>query len=244
MITPVQYGRDLARIHHEGFAALAYDAGPEIVRLLRASGIRRGLIVDLGCGSGLVARQLTASGYDVHGVDASPAMVRMARRTAPRAVFLEGRAEAVPLPACDAVVATGEAITYLAGRQQPLALLKRHIDRVSRALRPSGLFIFDLIVEGTESLSYKTWRASDRWAVLMESEEDVRRHVVTRRITTFVRDGRCYRRAGETHRVGVYRRRDVLALLRKRGFLTRTRPLYGAGRLLPRRTVFVAKLRS
>jgi SAM-dependent methyltransferase len=75
-----------------------------------------GQVVDLGCGSGLLARYLTARGYDCLGVDPSASMLRIARRTAPGASFVEARAEAVTLPRCVAIVSTGEAITYLSGR--------------------------------------------------------------------------------------------------------------------------------
>ena len=236
----MQYGPDLARIHHEGFAALASAAGPMVVRLLRAAGIRRGRVVDLGCGSGVLAKYLLSRGYDVHGVDASPAMIRIARRVAPRATLAVGNALAVALPRCRAVVATGEAMTYLTARARPDAQLERHIRRVSRALEPGGLLIFDAIVaDSAQPLNYRTWRAADRWAVLTESKEDLRRRVVTRRITTFVRSGAGYRRAYEQHRVGVYRREQIAELLDAAGFRMRVLKGYGATSV-PRRLVFAA----
>ena len=78
------YGADLAYIHDAGFGEFATRAAPEVVRLLRANGVRRGLVVELGCGAGTVARALTDAGYDVLGVDISPAMIRLARTRAPR----------------------------------------------------------------------------------------------------------------------------------------------------------------
>ena len=240
-----QYGPDLARIHHEGFAELAGAAGPAIVRLLRAAGIRRGLVVDLGCGSGILAKQLLSRGYDVHGVDASAAMIRIARRTAPGATFAAGNAVDIALPRCRAVVATGESITYLTAGARPAPQLARHIRRVSRALEPGGLLVFDAIVaDPAQPLRYRTWRAAERWAVLTESHEDVRRRIVTRRITTFLRSRSGYRRAHERHRVGVYRREQIVGLLEAAGFRTRVLRGYGAASLAPRRLVFVARLRA
>ena len=49
------YGPDLARIHDAGFGDFARDAGDGIVAMLRDAGIRGGLVVDLGCGSGAQA---------------------------------------------------------------------------------------------------------------------------------------------------------------------------------------------
>jgi SAM-dependent methyltransferase len=46
-------------------------------------------VLDLGCGPGLpTARQLTAAGHEVVGVDFSPAMLKLARDNVPGAVFL------------------------------------------------------------------------------------------------------------------------------------------------------------
>jgi hypothetical protein len=178
----------------------------------------------------------------VHGVDASPDMIRIARGVAPSATFAVGNALDAALPRCRAVVATGESMTYLTARARPDAQLERHIRRASRALEPGGLLIFDAIVaDPAQPLRYRTWRASARWAVLTDSDEDLRRRIVTRRITTFVRSGSGYRRGHERHRVGVYRRDPLLGMLEAAGF--RTRVLRGYGAISPpRRLVFVASL--
>ncbi len=240
-----QYGPDLSRIHHEGFGALADGAATAVVRLLRAAGIRDGLIVDLGCGSGILASRLLSRGYAVHGVDASAAMIRIARRVAPGATFTVARAGAATLPRCRAIIATGESITYLSHGSRPDTLLRNVIRRSSRALEPGGILIFDAIVANPQRpLAYRTWRASENWAVLTESSEDVRRRIVTRRITAFVRAGPGYRRTAERHRVGVFRREDVRKMLDAAGFRTRTLRGYGRATLPPRRLVFVARLRA
>ena len=238
-----EYGVDLARIHHEGHGELARSAGPAVVTLLRQAGIRNGLVVDLGCGSGILARHLVDSGYAVLGVDPSAAMLQLARRVAPAARFVRSRAEDVDLPRCVAVLATGESLTYVTRRAAPAAHLRRHIQRVSAALIPGGLFIFDAIAESDPvPMNYRTWRATRDWAVLADVTEDRRRHVVCRRITTFARVRSTYRRSYTEHRVGVYARRTVLRELRRRGFIARTLAGYGAPPLAPRRLVFHARL--
>jgi SAM-dependent methyltransferase len=238
-----EYRGDLARIHHEGHGDLARNAGPTIVRQLRQAGIRGGLVVDLGCGTGILARHLADGGYDVLGVDPSAAMLRIAARVAPSARFIRGRAEDCDVPACVAVVATGEALTYLPPRTTPVAHLRRHIHRVSKALIHGGLFVFDAIVEGGATpMTYRTWRACDDWAVLADVAEDLRAHVVARRITTFVRVRSVFRRSYVEHCVGVYQRERVLRQLRAAGFRARVQRGYGDMPLPPRRLVFVARL--
>ena len=58
-----------------------------MLTLLRRHGVPNGLVVDLGCGSGRFAAALGEAGYQVLGVDLSPAMIRLAKKRAPGARF-------------------------------------------------------------------------------------------------------------------------------------------------------------
>ena len=78
------YREDLAYIHDSGFTDFARDAAPGLLAILRHNGVTGGLVVDLGCGSGRWARELTRAGYAVWGVDQSSAMIRIAARRAGR----------------------------------------------------------------------------------------------------------------------------------------------------------------
>jgi SAM-dependent methyltransferase len=68
------YRDDLAYIHDAGFLAWVNSAAPAVLSALRKNGIRRGLVVDVGCGTGVLAAKLTAARFDVLGIDISPAM--------------------------------------------------------------------------------------------------------------------------------------------------------------------------
>jgi 2-polyprenyl-3-methyl-5-hydroxy-6-metoxy-1,4-benzoquinol methylase len=65
------YEADLAYIHDTGFGEFARNSAPYLLNLFRRNGITEGRVVDLGCGSGIWARELTDSGYQVVGVDLS-----------------------------------------------------------------------------------------------------------------------------------------------------------------------------
>jgi SAM-dependent methyltransferase len=239
------YGPALAAVHHHGYGDVAEDAARALAALLRRAGVHRQLVIDLGCGSGILARGLTARGFDVLGVDPSSAMIRLARQTAPRARFVLGSAETVDLPACGAIVSTGEAITYLSPGKSASALLRRHVRRAARALPPGGLFVFDAIVRDPERpLRYRTWREAADWLVLVEADENVRRGELTRRIAVLTRSRGGWRRSDETHRVGVYDRRWVVATLQAHGFTVRTLRRYGRTPLGARRVVFVGRKRE
>src|SRR5690242_5482958 len=115
------YQRDLAWVHHAGYAQHVEKVGPGIVRLLRDAGLGSGArVLDVGCGSGLLARTLRTASFAVLGVDGSAAMIELARHYEPSAQFAVVRlpTHKLPgmdgaLPTCDAVVSTGHVLNYL-----------------------------------------------------------------------------------------------------------------------------------
>jgi SAM-dependent methyltransferase len=218
------YQTDLAYIHDVGFGDFALQSAPGLLSLLRQNGVDRGLVVDLGCGSGIWARQLGFAGYDVVGIDASPAMIRLARAKAPRAKLITASLADVPLPPCDAVTSIGECLSYAFARDKSGAALQRFFRRVHRALRPGGVFIFDMAGTGLRG----HWTGDD-WAVLVEVSKDPERDLLTRHITTFRRVGRRYRRSEETHLVHLYGIEPIREALARAGFVTK--PLRGFGQV-------------
>ena len=68
------------------------------------------------------------------------------------------------------------------------------------------------------------FREGKDWAVLSETEEDRKRARLTRRITTFCRIGKLYRRDSEIHRLQLYKGSELAKELRRAGFrVTRLR---------------------
>src|SRR5918997_2770853 len=76
------YRDDLARVHHLGFGFHADACAPGILALLESVRNRGGLVLELGCGSGLLTRHLVDAGHRVLATDASPAMVELTREYA------------------------------------------------------------------------------------------------------------------------------------------------------------------
>jgi SAM-dependent methyltransferase len=226
------YRADLAYIHDAGHTGFATGAAPGLLTLLRRNGVSSGLVVDLGCGSGVWARILTDAGYGVLGVDYSAAMIALARKKAPRATFRNESYLKAALPRCDAVTSVGECLNYLFDRNGA-AELAGLFRRVHAALRPGGVFVFDLLEPGQVpgGRPQKGHRAGDDWAVLVDIEEDAARRRLTRRIASFRRVGKLYRRDEEVHRLQLYPRRDVAAALQKVGFRVRVLRGYGDFRL-------------
>ena len=237
------YGEDLAYIHDVGFGHFAKNAAPALLGMLRERGILRGLVVDLGCGSGILARKLCDAGYDVLGVDQSVAMSAIAHKQAPDAQFRQGSFLSFKLPPCVAVTAIGECFNYLFDRRNTKPSLLGLVHRVHEALLPGGLFVFDVagpgrvIGPGTQ----RSFREAKDWAVLVETEEDPKRMLLTRRITCFRRVGNLYRRDEEVHRLRLYTRSELARQLRRCGFRVRTLRGYGPMRFPPGLFGFMAR---
>ena len=198
--------------------------------------------MDLGCGSGLWARELTEAGYEALGIDSSAAMIELARSVAPRARFVQASLFDAELPPCDAVTALGEPFSYIPDGMEAPPPLAGLFERVARALRPGGLFVFDLIVRsGSRPMANRTWAEGEDWAVLVDVQEDLTAGRLTRDIVTFRQMGEVWRRSQETHRVATYGRGEIERDLRRAGFSVRASRKYGDYELLPRRLAFRAR---
>lgn len=98
-----------------------------------------GELLDLGCGSGELARKLAADGYLLTGCDIAPAMIQQAaeadRERAVRWIRLEPRWKALPLPAgsLDTIVAAS-VLEYVRDPGPVLA-------ECARVLRPGGVLL-------------------------------------------------------------------------------------------------------
>ena len=225
-----------------GFDAFSQTASKGLLELLRGADIDRGRVVDLGCGSGIWLRALLDAGYEAVGVDSSPAILALAQKTAPEAKLYARSAYDFDLPDCDAVTSLGEVLSYLPPGGARGHSLGRLFGRVAGALRPGGLFVFDLILRtGRGPMRYRTWECGADWAVLAEVSEDRERDRLERRIVTFRRVDETYRRSEEHHLVRVVTRASVESELRAAGFTVRVARRYGSLELPPRRLAFIAR---
>jgi SAM-dependent methyltransferase len=206
------YARDLAEIHDAGYGAFAQTAAPGLLRRLERAGIRSGLVIDLGCGSGIWARALTDAGYDVLGVDDSADMLRIARRQAPRARFERASVVDYTPPPCDAITALGEVLCYAGS----LSVLKRADAR---------LLLFDVATPARARTAGRSFFEGDGWVLCNDVTADGR--TLTRRITTFTRADRTWRRADEEHRLTLFEPAEVLTALDAAGYDGRRIRSYG-----------------
>lgn len=169
------YGTDLSYVHHVGFGTFAEHSAPGLLGYLRRAGVESGLIVDLACGSGIWASHALRAGYAVFGVDASSAMIDIARGYAPEALFVVGSAYSVDIPGCVAVTAVGEGVCYLPSGSDDLdveGLLRRVFD----ALAPGGLLIFDVLERMSATpMNYEASREGSDCKIRVERPDEADR---------------------------------------------------------------------
>jgi len=227
------YRQDLAQIHHLGFGFHADSCAPGILRLLEPVRGRGGLVLEFGCGSGLLTRHLVDAGHRVVATDASPAMLDLTRETAPgteeiRRLTLPDD----PVPSADAIVSVGHALNYLPDAES----IDRALVAIARALRPGGVIAFDLC-----DLEYAARRVGDTdrgwvgddWALVTRFSVPTPDRFV-RDMATFVRtDDGTWRRGDERHVNVMVDTSRVPALLAREGVEAELRPSFGDEEMPP-----------
>lgn len=228
------YGPDQAWIHDVRFGDLAASAADFVVARLRAAGLDRGTVVDLGCGSGILAARVLEAGYDVLGIDISPAMVAIARERAPAATFRVASVHDEPLPdGVVAVTAIGEVLGYATDPRAGLDAFARLAARAHAALVPGGVFTCDVATPGRYGPGRTAVRVHDHddWFLAMQADESADGSRLDRHITIFRREDAAsdrWRRVVEHHVVRLYRPEDLVAALTRVGFAVEQRAAFAA----------------
>jgi len=193
------YRADLALVHHLGYGRHAEVCAPGILALLEPIRARDGLVVELGCGSGLLTRFLVDAGHRVIATDASPAMVDLARAHVPGAETVE--LLTLPddaIPTADAIVSVGHVVSYLA--DEPA--IDRAFVAMADALRPDGVLavdVCDLEWGAARRDARPLARIADDWAIITEFDVPAPNRFV-RQLAIFNRnDDGTWRRDDERH---------------------------------------------
>jgi SAM-dependent methyltransferase len=222
------YREDLALVHDRGFGFHAAACAPGIVAFLEPLRSSGGIVLELGCGSGLLTRELVAAGHRVIATDASPAMLKLAKeRLGRRAVEIrELTLPDDPLPAADAIVAVGHPLNYL----PDAASIERALVAIAHALNPGGRLALDMCDlewgrARVDALSFG--RAGPDWAIITEFSTPTPDRFV-RDMTTFVPnpDG-SWRRDGEHHENTLVDTAAIPGLLEPHGISASVAPAFG-----------------
>jgi SAM-dependent methyltransferase len=235
------YNEDLAYIHDVGFRDHALKSAPEILKIFKDHQIESGLVVDLGCGSGLGTEIFARQGYQMLGIDISEAMIAMARIRVPSAKFQVGSLFTAEIPTCRAVISLGECLSYAFDANSD-AVLDSLFRRIYQALLPSGVLIFDVVIPGhtAPDETVKGFTEGEDWLVLVEKHEDSTLQVLTRRIIALRKVGDYYRRSDEIHCQRLFNPEALAEVLSQVGFRVEISHRYGDFCLLPARIAVIA----
>ena len=118
---------------------------------------------DLGCGPGDLCIELAKRGYSVTGLDASESMLDFARTQSERAgvscSFTKARLEGFKVTdSSDALFCMGGTVHHVVGPMD----LESHLLSVNKAVRPGGLYFFDILVTREED---EPVELEQEWAV-------------------------------------------------------------------------------
>ena len=181
--------------------------------LLTEYGVRDGLVLELGCGTGNLTELLASMGYDMIGVDCSGDMLgtAMEKREASGLDILylhQDMREFELYGTVRAVVSVCDSMNYITEYEE----LKQVFRLVNNYLDPGGLFVFDLNTEYKyrEILGSQTIAESrEDCGFIWENEYD---------LTLFIREeGQLYRRYEETHIQRAYSLEEVREALLESG---------------------------
>jgi len=215
------YQEDLSYIHEKGFTSFVREISPSILEKMRHYNINNGTVIDIGCGGGFWINRLIENGYSAIGVDISPSMIEIAKKNAPLGTFFIESFVDYKFPPCRVVTALSECFNYLTGDEKDcLETLRTFFERVYASLEPGGLFIFDVSEpgRGNGKIPTQMHRHGDDWTVSVDIKEFPDTRSLTRSIVMYRKVNNFYRRSEEIHTVRLYKRKDMLDILRRAGF--------------------------
>lgn len=190
---------------------------PIIDRLVLTHTPAAGRVLDLCCGTGQLAHELTTRGYRVTGVDGSAEMLRFARHRAPGVEFIQADARAFSLPTqVDAALCMYDSLNHL---MQP-ADLSAAFRQVRRTLKPGGRFLCDFNMQaGFEA----RWRGSfgisgDDHALVYRAAYDANANVGKSTMTMFRLQQDVWRRSDVTVHERCYAAEEITSALQAVGF--------------------------
>lgn len=159
------------------------------------------ILLDLACGSGSMSEEMAKLGYDVIGVDNSPAMLAAAmdkkfESGLPIQYLCQDMRKIDMFGTVDVTICTLDSLNHLPG----LADVQQVFNRVSLFAQPGGLFLFDMntLYKHREVLHDKVF-LYDMEDVFCAWENHLLSNgaTVEMQLTFFEKNGQCYERSDE-----------------------------------------------
>lgn len=193
-----------------------------VTGLLKKHGIKEGIVLDLGCGTGSLTELLAGERYDMIGVDVSEDMLEIAQEKKRNSghdilYLLQDMREFELYGTVRAVVSICDAMNYILTEEE----LRQVFCLVNNYLDPGGIFVFDLNTDykyrellGDTTIAESREECSFIWENTWYEEEQVNEYDLT--IFKKEKNG-LFRRYTETHFQKTYGIDTVKRLLTEAG---------------------------
>ena len=214
--------------------------------LLEEYGIKDGLVLELGCGTGSLTELLAVMGYDMIGVDRSADMLRLAiekrEESGSDILYLLQDMQSFELyGTVKAVISVCDSVNYIKDDAELTEVFKL----VNNYLDPQGIFIFDFNTEykyreilGDRVIAEEREECSFIWENYYKAEDKTNEY----QLTLFVQsqeDPKLYQRYQEVHQQKAYTLEKIKTLIEKAGLryvaaydaYTKKAPMYTSGRV-------------
>ncbi len=202
---------------------IPYEEWTDYVKeLLAEEGIKDGILLDLGCGTGSVTELLAQAGFDMIGIDNSEEMLEIAMEKRADSgldilYLLQDMREFELYGTVKGVVSICDSMNYILDDEDLLDVFKL----VHNYLDNEGIFIFDMntMYKYANILSDNTF-AEDReessfiWENYYDEEEEINQYDLS--LFVLEEDGR-YRKYEETHLQRAYEQETVEELIKESG---------------------------
>ncbi len=191
-----------------------------IIAILKEYGIEAGLVCELGCGTGKMAKILSDRGYDMIGIDSSADMLDIAlesRSNEGRILYLNQDMKEMELyGTVRSVISVCDSMNYLLSEDELLTTFRL----VNNYLDPKGIFIFDMNTKYKyeELLSDNVFAENrDETSFIWENYYDEEDCVNEYDLTLFVKEGELYRKYEEVHYQKAYDTDTIIDLIERSG---------------------------
>ncbi|MBT9779820.1 methyltransferase domain-containing protein [Clostridium sp. MCC353] len=192
--------------------------------LLKEYGVDKGLVLDMGCGTGSLTELLSESGYDMIGIDNSEEMLEIAlekKSVSGRDILylLQDMREFELYGTVAAAVSICDSMNYILTYEDMVQVFKL----VNNYLDPGGIFIFDLNTEykyreilADSTIAENREEGSFIWDNYYDEDERINEYD----LTLFVKEGEnLYRKYEEVHYQRAYGLDEVKQALEEAGLV-------------------------
>lgn len=196
----------------------------KICSLLHKNGVDRGLLLDLGCGTGTLSFLLEQRGFDIIGVDASEDMLAVANEKKyednSSALFLCQKAEELDLfGTIQCAVSTLDTFNHIGNIEK----IEKAISLVSLFMDMNGIFIFDMNTpyKHTKILGNNTFVYDmDEVYCVWQNSYDKASEKTDIDLDFFIKneDDDCFERYSESFSEYVYDINEIVNIIKKCGF--------------------------